>query len=129
MTDERLDMTFWALAHPVRRDILARLRRGPAPVTGLAASYRLSLPSISRHLDVLERAGLISRTADGRTRVCAVTRGALDEALGWLSEHRQFWTASLDALAAHVEKLAARETATPRLASGRRRKKKGRERA
>jgi DNA-binding transcriptional ArsR family regulator len=107
MSEERLDATFAALAHPVRRDILVRLRGGATPVTGLAASYRLSLPSISRHLDVLERAGLVSRTAEGRTRLCTVAPGALDDALAWLGEHRRFWAGSLDSLAAHLERLAA----------------------
>lgn len=109
MAGAPLDATFAALAHPVRRDMLVRLRRGPAQVTQLAAPYDLSLPSVSRHLDVLEAAGLISRTADGRERRCALQPGALDEALGWLSEHRRFWEGALDSLAMRLRELAAKE--------------------
>src|SRR5882724_166260 len=102
MTDAELDAAFAALAHSTRRDMLARLRRGPAAVTELAARYDLSLPSISRHLDVLEQAGLISRTPEGRHRMCALEPGPLDAVLVWLGEHQRFWQGSLDSLTRHL---------------------------
>lgn len=101
--DDRLDLVFTALADRKRRAILARLGRGPARVTDLAAPFDISLPAVSRHLRVLERAKLIRRTIDGRVHECSLEPHALAEAQRWLAERRAFWEETLAALAEHVE--------------------------
>jgi DNA-binding transcriptional ArsR family regulator len=99
-----LDDTFAALADPTRRAILARLAAGEATVTELAHPFAISLPAISRHLKVLERAALIARRREGQTRRCRLTPRPLDDASRWIEFHRRFWNASLDRLAAHLER-------------------------
>jgi DNA-binding transcriptional ArsR family regulator len=87
----RLDVTFAALADPTRRAILARLTSGEATVMELAKPFAISQPAISKHLQVLERAGLISRGRDKQRRPCRIEPGAFAEATGWLDGYRQFW--------------------------------------
>jgi DNA-binding transcriptional ArsR family regulator len=87
----RLDATFAALADPTRRAILRRLAAGEATVTELAEPFAISQPAISRHLKVLERAGLIARRRDAQRRPCRLTARTLAEATGWLEGYRQFW--------------------------------------
>ncbi|MBM3567811.1 MAG: helix-turn-helix transcriptional regulator [Alphaproteobacteria bacterium] len=104
-----LDRTFAALADPTRRAILARLALGQASVTELAEPFAISLPAISRHLKVLERAALISRAAEGQFRPCALTADPLRQASDWLDHYRQFWNQSLDRLAEHLERTTPKE--------------------
>jgi DNA-binding transcriptional ArsR family regulator len=87
----RLDATFAALADPTRRAILARLASGEASVTDLAKPFRMSQPAISKHLKVLERAGLISRGRDAQRRPCRIEGKPLADASGWLEKYRRFW--------------------------------------
>ncbi len=98
-----LDHVFAALADPTRRAILARLAEGEASVTELAEPFEMSLPAVSKHIKVLERAGLISRGRDAQFRPCRLEPKALKEAAGWLAFYRRFWDGSLDRLAAYLE--------------------------
>jgi DNA-binding transcriptional ArsR family regulator len=98
MTPDRLDATFAALADPTRRAILARLASGEAPVTELAAPFAMSQPAISKHLKVLERAGLISRGRDAQRRPCRLEPAPLAQATQWLERYRSFWEGSFDRL-------------------------------
>jgi DNA-binding transcriptional ArsR family regulator len=100
--DDRLDATFTALADPTRRAIVARLARGDATVNELAAPFDITLPGISKHLKVLERSGLISRTRRAQFRPCHLERDALDSAVGWIEENRKIWTERFDKLDAHL---------------------------
>lgn len=90
---DSLGNTFAALADPTRRAILARLRQGEAPVTVLAAPFDISLPAISRHLKVLERAGLIARSRDAKWRPCRLDAAPIKEVANWADGYRQFWEA------------------------------------
>lgn len=101
---DRLDRTFAALADPTRRAILARLAAGKASVTELAEPFEMSLPAISKHLKVLERAGLIEREADAQWRVCRLRGRRLREAHGWLERYRRYWEESLDQLVEYLER-------------------------
>jgi DNA-binding transcriptional ArsR family regulator len=106
MIPDRLDATFAALADPTRRAILARLASGEAPVTELAAPFAMSQPAISKHLKVLERAGLISRGRDAQRRPCRLDAVPLAQATQWLERYRAFWEGSferLDALLAELK--------------------------
>ena len=102
---KRLDATFAALADPTRRAILARLASGEAPVTELARPFSMSQPAISKHLKVLERAGLISRGRDAQRRPRRLNAKPLGEANGWLEGYRQFWEGSFQRLDALLEDL------------------------
>lgn len=93
-----LDHTFAALADPTRRAMLARLAQGEASVGDLAAPHAMSLPAISKHLKVLERAGLIAKRKDGRVHRCRLDTAPMDAAVAWIESHRRFWEARLDAL-------------------------------
>jgi DNA-binding transcriptional ArsR family regulator len=97
-----LDLLFHALSDPSRRMMLARLARGPAAVTELAGPTGLKLPTILRHLAVLEAAGLIATQKDGRVRSCALVPEALQPMRTWLDEQRQVWEARLDRLDDYV---------------------------
>jgi DNA-binding transcriptional ArsR family regulator len=99
-----LDATFAALADPTRRAILARLTRGPAPVTELARPFEVSLPAISRHLRTLESAGLIARRREGRVHRIRLRPRPLREAAAWISRYERFWERRLDALEVFLEK-------------------------
>lgn len=100
--DPDLSLLFHALADSTRRSILTRLAEGPARVTDLAGPTGLALPTVMRHLSVLEDAGLISSSKDGRVRTCAVVPEALDPMRTWLEEQRVMWEARLDRLDAFV---------------------------
>ncbi|WP_239313816.1 MULTISPECIES: helix-turn-helix transcriptional regulator [unclassified Frankia] len=102
MAADRLSTIFAALADPTRRAILARLAEGDATVTELAEPFSISLPAISRHLKVLERAGLISRSRTAQWRSSALTAGPLQEAATWMERYRQFWDANFERLDAHL---------------------------
>lgn len=99
-----LDAVFSALAHPIRRAIVARLAEGDCAVGDLAEPHGVSLPAISRHLRVLEDAGLLEQTPDGRVRRCALNARPLSAAFGWLVQYRLFWEDTLDAMARHLER-------------------------
>jgi len=113
MTAERLDATFAALADPTRRAILARLASGEASVTELAGPFAMSQPAISKHLKVLERAGLISRGRDAQRRPRRLEAKPLAEAIEWLAGYRRFWAASFKPLDAVLEELKARDQRKP----------------
>ena len=98
MTAARLDATFAALADPTRRAILARLAKGEATVMELVAPFQISQPAISKHLKVLERAGLISRGRDAQRRPCRIEARPVAEANEWLEGYRQLWEANFDRL-------------------------------
>lgn len=102
-TDDRLDTIFQALGNRTRRALLARLRSGPARVTELAEPFGMSLAAVSKHLIVLERAGLIDRSVSGRVHSCALRADPLADAEHWLSAYRDFWSGQLDRLAEFVE--------------------------
>ena len=103
-----LDSTFAALSDATRRGILARLaRRGETSVSELAAPYKMSLPAVSKHLRVLEHAGLVSRQKDGRVHRCRLRVEPMKDAAAWIEHYRQFWEAQLDSLARSLEDSAA----------------------
>jgi DNA-binding transcriptional ArsR family regulator len=102
---DRLSAVFAALADPTRRAIIARLADGEATVTELAEPFPISLPAISRHLKVLERAGLISRSRSGQWRSSALEAAPLKEATDWMERYRVFWDASFDRLDAHLRRV------------------------
>lgn len=103
MHEGALDRVFSALSHQTRRSMLARLQEGTATVTELAEPFDMSLPAASKHLRVLERAGLVKRTIDGRVHRCALEAGPLSDAQAWLSHYEVFWRDTLDNLARHLE--------------------------
>jgi DNA-binding transcriptional ArsR family regulator len=105
LAPDRLDATFAALADPTRRAILARLARGEATVTELAAPFSMTQPAISKHLKVLERAGLVTRGRDAQRRPCRLAAQPLREATTWLAGYRQFWTGSFDRLDGLLDEL------------------------
>ena len=105
-----LSTTFAALADPTRRAILARLSTGAASVGELAAPFAMSQPAISKHLKVLERAGLITRGREAQWRPCMLEAAPLQQANEWLERYAAFWSEQLDKLAAFVEKPAIEET-------------------
>ncbi|KGF68136.1 ArsR family transcriptional regulator [Hoeflea sp. BAL378] len=100
--DTDLSDLFHALADPTRRSILTRLAEGPAPVSELAGPTGLRLPTVMRHLSVLEDAGLIATAKDGRVRTCAIVPEALTPVQAWLAEQRSIWEARLDRLDEYV---------------------------
>ena len=108
MTDQ-ISSTFAALADPTRRAILARLALGETSVTELAAPFEMSMPAVSRHLKVLEVAGLISRGREAQWRPCRLEARALKAVDDWLSRYRRFWTESFDKMDAYLAELKAKE--------------------
>ena len=92
---DRLSLTFGALADPTRRAMLARLSRGSVSVSVLAKPFEISLPAVSRHLKVLEHAGLVTRTRDGKWRPCRLEASPIKEVAVWAGEYRKFWEESL----------------------------------
>jgi DNA-binding transcriptional ArsR family regulator len=110
---EHLDATFAALADPTRRAIVARLARGDATVNELAQPFELSLPGISKHLKVLERSGLITRSRQAQFRPCHLERPALDAALDWIETNRRVWSERFDKLDDHLRTLQAPSKETP----------------
>ena len=105
MTADQLDRTFAALSDPTRRAILARLAEGQATVTEVAAPFPVSLPAISKHLKVLEHAGLITRGRNAQWRPCRLKAAPLEDAADWLERYRQFWEGSLDRLDQHLRQI------------------------
>lgn len=97
-SDAYLDNTFAALADPTRRAILARLALGETSVSELAAPHRMSLPAVSKHLGVLERAGLLTRTKSGRVHLCQIVAKPMRDAAAWIGHYRRFWETQLDSL-------------------------------
>lgn len=110
MRPTRLDATFAALADPTRRAILARLADGEATVMELVAPFKLSQPAISKHLKVLERAGLISRGRDAQRRPCRIEAQPLAEANLWLENYRKIWEGNFDRLDDLLDELKAEKT-------------------
>ena len=100
-----LSVTLSALADPTRRAILARLAEGEANVGDLAAPFEISLPAVSRHLKVLETAGLITRGRDAQWRPCRLEAGPLKDLAGWLEHYRRFWEGSFDKMDAYLAQL------------------------
>ena len=98
MNDHQLDLVFSALADPTRRALLARLARGETTVMELAEPFEISLPAVSKHLKVLERAGLISRGRDAQWRPCRLEPAPLEEARSWIDLHREIWEESFSRL-------------------------------
>ena len=108
-----LDATFSALADPTRRAILSRLARGETTVQELAEPFAMSLPAVSRHLKVLERAGLIARSREAQWRPCRIEPQALKDVDDWLGDYRRFFDESFDRLDAYLKTLQAKEAAAP----------------
>jgi DNA-binding transcriptional ArsR family regulator len=109
MPRDRLSTTFAALADPTRRAILARLALGETSVTELAEPFDMSLPAVSKHLKVLERAGLIARAREAQWRPCRLEASPLKAATHWLEHYRRFWEQSLDRLDDYLRELQAKE--------------------
>ena len=109
MAVDRLSLTFGALADPTRRAILARLRKGGASVTELAEPFDMSLPAVSKHLKVLERAGLVTRGREAQWRPCALEAGPLREVDDWVERYRDLWEERLDRLDDYLKELQQRE--------------------
>ena len=109
MHTSNLDSTFAALADPTRRAILGRLALGETSVTELAEPFEMSMPAISKHLKVLERAGLIARGREAQWRPCKLQAGPLQDASVWIDEYRRFWEQSFDRLDDYLKKLQAKE--------------------
>lgn len=109
MSDDPLTATFAALADPTRRAILTRLASGETSVTELAKPFKMTLPAISKHLKVLERAGLIQRSRDAQRRPCQLQAEPLREVADWVEQYRKFWDDRLDRLADYIRDLQSRQ--------------------
>jgi DNA-binding transcriptional ArsR family regulator len=107
--NDSISTTFSALADPTRRAILARLALGEASVTELAEPFEMSMPAVSKHLRVLERAGLIAQGREAQWRPCKLKAEPLKQAYGWLEEYRRFWEESFDRLDAYLKTVQAEE--------------------
>ena len=107
MAPQQLDVVFSALADSTRRAILGRLALGEASVTELAAPFEMSLPAVTKHLKVLERAGLITRSRSAQWRPCQLAPEPLHEVADWLEQYRQFWEGSLDNLEDYLREIQA----------------------
>jgi DNA-binding transcriptional ArsR family regulator len=105
LATDQLSTTFAALADPTRRAILARLASGESSVTRLAEPFDMSLPAISKHLKVLERAGLIARGREAQWRPCRLEAGPLKDASKWIEHYRRFWEQSLDRLEVYLREV------------------------
>lgn len=100
-----LDRTFSALSHPVRRKVLAQLRHGERPVKELTVSLKISGPALTRHLHILEQAGLITRSREGQRRPCRLSTRPIREVDEWMESYRRFWGESFDRLGEHLLKM------------------------
>jgi DNA-binding transcriptional ArsR family regulator len=109
MSSDRLSLIFSALADPTRRAILTRLAAGEASVTELAAPFAMSLPAVSKHLKVLERAGLIARGREAQWRPCRLDAAPLREVASWVDAYRQFWDEQLDHLDTYLAEIQQQE--------------------
>ena len=110
---DAISSTFSALADPTRRAILARLTLGEISVTDLAAPFEMSMPAVSKHLRVLERAGLVERGRDAQFRPCRLRADPLAEAAVWLEQYRRFWEASFDRLDEYLQQLQTGQKSLP----------------
>jgi DNA-binding transcriptional ArsR family regulator len=129
MQSHQLDATFAALADPTRRAILARLATGDTTVTELAEPFAMSLPAVTKHLKVLERAGLISRSREAQWRPCRLEATPLRGISDWVAQYRQFWEARLDRLEIYLRELhgsprAAKSPAKSAISTKKRKEKK-----
>ena len=114
MTDDPLSVTFAALADPTRRAILARLSSGEASVKELAEPFAMTLPAVTKHLKVLQRAGLITQGRKAQWRPCRLEAGPLREVSDWVAQYRRFWDESFDRLDEYLKELQEREKANER---------------
>ncbi|HQV51055.1 MAG: winged helix-turn-helix transcriptional regulator [Flavobacteriales bacterium] len=121
LAPDRLSSTFQALADPTRRAILARLSEGEASVTQLAEPFSMSMPAISKHLKVLERANLISRGKEAQWRPCKLEAAPLEAASDWVEQYRAIWEARFDRLDAYLQEVQAKgkKATKPRATNGR----------
>lgn len=113
MTSDRLSATFAALADPTRRAILARLAQGDATVSELAEPFDMSLQAVSKHLKVLQRAGLVTRQKDGQLRPARIYGPPLRDAAAWLDDYSEFFESSFDRLAQNLKKMEAKRVKRP----------------
>lgn len=111
-------MAFGALSHPIRRGILARLAKGEATVTELARPFKVSAPAITKHMRVLQRAGLLSRRKRGREHHCRLEAERMREAGRWIEHYRRFWERSLDRLEGYLRRIQSRENGDDRKSAG-----------
>ena len=125
MATDQLSATFAAIADPTRRAILARLASGQASVTELAKPFDMTLPAVSKHLKVLEHAGLISRGRDAQWRPCRLEAGRLREVADWVERYRRFWEESFDRLDDYLRELQDKPTRPTRPTKHVREKKRG----
>jgi DNA-binding transcriptional ArsR family regulator len=109
MLPDRLGITFSTRSDPTRRAILARLTSGEASVTELAQPFKMSLPAVCKHLKVLERAGLVTRSREAQWRPCQLYAGPLKDAADWLEDYRRFWERSFDRLDGYLAEVQGRE--------------------
>jgi DNA-binding transcriptional ArsR family regulator len=121
MSTDPLSLTFAALADATRRAILAKLSAGEASVTELAEPFEMSLPAVSKHLKVLERAGLVARSREAQWRPCQLDAGPLKDVAGWIEHYRRFWTDSFDRLDDYLHELKIKENKRGRKQSTRQR--------
>lgn len=122
MTSDPLSTTFAALADPTRRAILTRLSRGESSVTELARPFKMTLPAVTKHLKVLQRAGLISQGRQAQWRPCRLEAKPLREVAGWVEQYRQHWEESLDRLEDYLRELQAAENQAAAKTPGRKQK-------
>ncbi len=108
---DAISNTFAALADPTRRAILARLALGASSVTDLAAPFEMSMPAVSKHLRVLERAGLVERSREAQFRPCRLRADPLQQAAGWLEQYRRFWEESFDRLDEYLQRIQSEQEA------------------
>jgi DNA-binding transcriptional ArsR family regulator len=125
MTPDHLSITFAALADPTRRAILARLAEGETSVSELAEPFAMSLPAISKHLKVLERAGLVARGREAQWRPCRIEAAPLQEVADWVARYRRFWEQRLDRLDAYLRELDGKEKRHRRKGRKQRRRETG----
>src|SRR3984957_14702104 len=119
MPTDQLSVTLSALADPTRRAILAPLASGGASVTELAAPFEMSMPAISKHLKVLERAGLIARGREAQWRPCRLQAAPLQDVAGWIEHYRRFWEQSFDRLDDYLRELKKKESKKKEKSNGR----------
>lgn len=123
VTQDHLSTTFAALADPTRRAILARLASGEAPVSELAEPFQMSMPAVSKHLKVLERAGLIARSREAQWRPCRLEASPLKGVADWVEHYRSFWEQSLDRLDTYLREIQTHENKAKEKRHARKRRK------
>jgi DNA-binding transcriptional ArsR family regulator len=130
MTDQdHLSQTFAALADPTRRAMLARLSKGEASVSDLAKPFlkEMSLPAVTKHLKVLEKAGLVIKTRDAQWRPCRINAEGLRDVAGWMEQYRQYWEESLDRLGEYLKTVTATSSSSQKAAPKKPENKKGKQ--